>query len=445
MKSSLRLLVATGVVAIVGANIAPASAVYATDYVPPKLKHMGTTSLPIAGSGKVILKVLVKPDGSFTVQNVIKSTNPADNAAAIDLAKHSSYTPAMRGGKPTLAFYDFTLRFSGKSVAGAGDSASSTSAGGSQASKIAGMLRSGNYNGAKTAAVAYLAAHPNDDLVNSYLGLANTFLNDDIAAAQAFDKASTIPKNYLSVAGQAYSLAAIQSTAQNPQQALAYAQKAVQLHADGNSYFALGVAQLHNNDAASAVTNLKKAHDLAFAASAKASVKDKVGIDTQLLAAYSQLKDTANMNATLAEIKQLDPKSNAGARIVAQQAYDQANVDAGAGKTADAIKDYERGAIADPESAVTGYANAALLMSHLDKPDFKAMSDEADKALAAKADDPLANYAKGVALVNLGQQNKDEASKKKGIEYLNKADAEAKAANMIGLATAIENFIKSIK
>lgn len=447
MNSYLRMMVATGVAAFVGANVAPAGAVMATDFVPAKLRTMGKTSVPIAGSGVVILKVLVKADGSFQVQNVIKSTNPADNAAALDIARHSSYRVALRGGKPATSFYDFTLRFSGKSVAGTSDSEGGSTVGGtggSQSAKIAGMLRSGNYNGAKAAATAYLASHPNDDLVNSYLGLANSFLNDEVAGAAAFDKVSQIPKNYVVVAAQTYGVAAVKTAAQNPQQALAYAQKAMSLHPDSNAYFALGYAQLRANDAASAVTTLKKAHDLTFA-NPKSGVKDKVAVDTQLLQAYAQLKDSANQQATLAEIKQLDPTSTAGARVVAQGYFDQAQAATQAGKYADAIKLWEQGAQADPSQAVTGYGQAALLFSHLDKPDFQGMSTEADKALAAKPDDAVANYAKGVALVQLGVQNRDDATKKKGIEFLNKADAEAKAANMLGLATSIENFIKSIK
>lgn len=447
MNSFLRSLAAIAIVAFAGAEAAPAGAVLATDFTPAKLRTMGKTAVPIAGSGVVILKVLVKADGSFQVQNVIKSTNPADNAAALDIARHSTYRVALRGGKPATTFYDFTLRFSGKSVAGTSDSQGGTTiggSGGSQSARISAMLHRGDYRGAKAAATAYLAAHPNDDVVNSYLGIADSFLNDEVSAAAAFDKVSQIPSGYVSIAAQTYSVAAIKSAAQNPQQALAYAQKAMKLHADSNAYFALGYAQLRNNDAASAIPNLKKAHDLTFA-STKSSVKDKEAVDTQLLQAYAQVKDTASVQATLAEIKQLDPTSTAGAQVVARGYFDQAQAETQAGKYADAIKDWENGAKADPNEAVTGYGQAALLFSHLDKPDFQAMSAEADKALAIKSDDPVANYAKGVALVQIGVGNKDDATKKKGIEYLNKADAEAKAANMIGLATSIENFIKSIK
>jgi len=442
MNFILRTAMASGIALFIGVNALPAAAVLATDYVAPKLSHLGKTGVGVAGTGKVIVKVLVKADGSFQVINVIRSTNPGDNPAALDIAKHSTYRVALRGGKPATAFYDFTLNFNGKSYASAdagGDSGNSGIKANSQTSAITKMLRSGNYAGAKAAATVYLTSHPGDVLAQSYLGLSNAFLGDDVAAAQAFDQVSSIPKQYQSLAAQTYALAAIKLTSTSPTQALAYAQKSMAIHPDGNAYFALGVAQLANNDAAGAVTNLKKARDAAMADS-KTTTKEKVAIDSELLQAYTQTNDSADAQTTAAEIKQLDPSSTAAQRIVAQAAYTQADQLAKAGKYPESIKQWEIGAQADPKSAVTGYSQAALVMGRMDKPDFKAMSAEADKAIAAKADDPLANYAKGVALVNMG----DPASKKSGIDFLNKADAEAKAANMIGLSLTIENFIKSI-
>jgi len=446
MNFFLRTATAAGIGLFIGANALPAAAVLATDYVAPKLSHIGKTTMAIAGSGKVIVKVLVKANGSFQVINVIRSTNPADNAAALDLAKHSTYHPALRGGKPTTAFYDFTLNFNGKSYASedsagssSGNSESSGIKSNSQTATISNMLRSGNYAGAKTASATYLSSHPGDVLAQSYLGLANAFLGDDVAAAQAFDQVSSIPKQYQSLAAQTYALAAIKVQSTSPTQALAYAQKSMAIRPDSNAYFALGVAQLANNDAANALTNLKKARVLALA-DTKTTIKEKVAIDSELLQAYTQTNDSADAQTTAAEIKQLDPSSNAAQRVVAQAAYNQALQLEKDAKYADAIKQWELGAQADPESAVTGYSHAALDMGRMDKPDFKAMSAEADKAIAAKSDDVYANYAKGVALVDIG----DPASKKSGIDFLNKADTEAKAANMIGLSLTIENFIKSI-
>ncbi|GAC1358050.1 MAG: hypothetical protein NVSMB31_18480 [Vulcanimicrobiaceae bacterium] len=442
MNLFVRMTGAVAAAAIIGAGAAPAGAVLATDYIAPKLAQMGKSSVPIAGSGVVLVKVLVKADGSFDVIKVFKSNNPGDNAAALDIARHSTYHVGLKGGKPTTAFYDFTLKFVGKSLSSnQGDSSSS---GGSGVGAIRDLLQSGKYAGAKAAATAYLASKPNDVLAQTYLAIADAFLNDDVAGAQAFDKVASIPKKYQILAAQTYSLAAVQMVKTDPSQALLYAKKSLAIHADGNAYFALGVAQLATKDAASALVNLKKASEIAKA-DPKTTTKEKISIDSELLQAYVALNDQPNVAATAAEIKQLDPTSPVAARVVAQQAYDQAAQLSKDGKYADAVKQFEAGAQADPESAVTGYANAALVMSKVEKPDFKAMSAEADKALAAKADDPLANYAKGVALVNIAVSAHDDAGKKSGIVYLNKADTEAKAAGMVGLSLAIENFVKSIK
>ena len=445
MKSVLRTATAAAIAVLTGGIALPALAVLATDYTPPKVTHLGKTSVAIAGSGQVIVKVLVKSDGTFTVMNVLRSNNPADNAAALDIARHSSYRNALRGGKPATAFYDFTLKFSGKQYAG-GDEQGAGGASDAQTGPIGAMLRSGNYAGAKTAASAFLAVHPGDVMAQSYLGLASALSGDDVSAAATFDQMSMIPSRYQSVAAQSFALAAVQLRVRNPVQALAYAKKAMALRADGNAYFALGVAELANSDAAGALPSLKKARDLANS-DAKTTTKEKVAIDTELMQAYLTSNDQVNAQAMAAEIKVLDPTSTASVRTIAQADYTKADTLTKAHSYPEAIKQWEAGAQADPEpaSAVTGWAQAALLMGQLDKPDYKAMSAEADKAIAAKPDDALANYAKGVALVNLGYQNKDDVSKKSGKDYLSKAQGQAKSANLSGLAEAIENFVKSIK
>ncbi|MDP9018028.1 MAG: energy transducer TonB, partial [Candidatus Eremiobacteraeota bacterium] len=234
------LLRVTGVVAtaaIIGAGAAPAGAVLATDYVAPKLAQMGKSSVPISGSGVVLVKVLVKADGSFDVIKVFKSSNAGDNAAALDIARHSTYHVGLKGGKPTAAFYDFTLKFVGKSV-----SSNQGEGGGSGAGAIRDLLQSGKYAGAKAAATAYLANKPNDVLAQTYLGIADAFLNDDVGGAQAFDKLSSIPKKYQILAAQTYSLAAVQTVKTDPAQALLFAKKSLAIHPDGNAYFAMGVA-----------------------------------------------------------------------------------------------------------------------------------------------------------------------------------------------------------
>jgi len=402
MNSFFRL---TALIAVAGlAGITSASAALSSDYKPPKLAQLGKTSVPIGGSGTVVVKVLVKADGSFAVQNVIRSTNHADDDAALDIAKNSTYHVGLHGGKPTTAFYDFTLKFKGKSFAAADQSTGSS--GGSVAA-INRMLRASNF----------------------------------VGAAAEFDKLGSIPSRYASVAGSTYATAAVQMQQSNAQQALAYGQKAVSLTPVSNSYFALGVAQLANNDNAGAVTSLKRAHDMG---GGPRTSKDRVILDKYLLQAYNATGNSAGATAITAEIAQLAPSGAGGGVSPAQSFYNQAVAAENAGRFEDAVKLFEQGAQADPASAVTGYAQAAFAIGKMDKPDLNRMKMEADKAVAAKPDDPAGNYAEGVALTQLGLQNNNAAQKKQGLDFLNKADAEAKAANIPVLVKGIENFIKSI-
>ncbi|HEY0798290.1 MAG TPA: hypothetical protein VGD50_04015, partial [Candidatus Baltobacteraceae bacterium] len=113
--------------AMLGAGTLGASAQTGV-YVPPKLVSRGEPGTSVPGPGSVIVKVLVKADGSFQVQNVIRSTNHADDQVALDIATHSTYKPALRAGKSTTAFYDYTLAFTNTGVAPAADSAQSIAA-----------------------------------------------------------------------------------------------------------------------------------------------------------------------------------------------------------------------------------------------------------------------------------------------------------------------------
>src|ERR1700728_1168030 len=115
MNQSVRIL-SIAVATIVALAQIPAPPQYATEFVPAKLIKEGTTSTTIAGSGKVVVQVQVNADGSHKVTKIISSTNSGDNAAAIEIANSSTYRPARRGTTRITAFYDFTLRFSGRTV-----------------------------------------------------------------------------------------------------------------------------------------------------------------------------------------------------------------------------------------------------------------------------------------------------------------------------------------
>ncbi|MBV8727351.1 MAG: hypothetical protein JO233_06165 [Candidatus Eremiobacteraeota bacterium] len=381
-----------------------AAATISTDYKPPKLSHLGKSAVPVAGSGTVIVKVLVKSDGSFTVQNVIRTTNAADNAAALDIAKNSTYRVGLRGGKPTTAFYDFTLKFNGKSVSSPDEE--SAVASGSVAA-INALLKAQNY----------------------------------VGAAAEFDKMSSIPARDKSAAAATYATAAVQLQHSNAQQALAYGQKAVSLVPDSSSYFALGVAQLANNQNADAAASLKRAHD---AAGGPRTTKERAVLDTYLIQAYNATGDTADANAISAELKRISPNTSTSSTGAVPAAFNDAVTAENGGKFDDAVKLYEQAAQASPSIAVTAYARAAFAIGRMQPPDYKRMKAEADKAVALNANDPGANAAEGIAVTQLGIVNRDDGQKKQGLDILNKADAQAKAANITGLVNLIENFIKSV-
>src|SRR5579863_6707956 len=114
-------IIAPAAAALFALGTLPAAAQYSNEFTPAKLISQGKTTQAIAGSGTVVVQVQVNPDGTHKAIKVIHSTNAADNPAAMDLAQNSSYRPAHRGTTPVVSFYDFTLRFNGKSVAAASD------------------------------------------------------------------------------------------------------------------------------------------------------------------------------------------------------------------------------------------------------------------------------------------------------------------------------------
>ena len=400
------LRIAGALLAAAVVSTAVASAAISTDYKPPKLSHLGKTTVAIAGSGTVIVKVLVKSDGSFAVQNVIRSTNPADNAAALDIAKNSSYRVGVRGGQATTAFYDFTLRFNGKSVSSPDEE-----------------------TGASSGAVAS---------INSLLKAQNY-----VGAAAEFDKMSSIPARDRGAAAATYSTAAVQLQHTNAQQSLAYAQKAVSLAADSNSYFALGVAQLANNQNADAAKTLRQAHDLG---GGPRTTKERAVLDSYLIQAYNATGDTSDANTISAELQRISPNMGTSNQTMPTipASFNQATAAENEGRFDDAVRLYEQTAQSTPGLAVTSYSRAALAIGRMQPPDFKRMKAEADKAVALNPNDPGANAAEGIAVTQLGIMNRDDGQKKQGLDILNKADAQAKAANITGLVNLIENFIKSV-
>jgi len=447
MNQSVRIL-SIAVAMLVALAQIPARAQYSTEFVPAKLIKEGTTSTTIAGSGKVVVQVQVNADGSHKVTKIISSTNSGDNAAATEIANSSTYRPARRGTTPITAFYDFTLRFNGRVFVRSSSETSGAAvslAGASltpAANQVAALIRAGHYEQAKSKAQLELLSSPGDVSLHEMLGLAAYDGGDFTAAAAAFDKVETIGAQFRAPAAQSFAAAAVKGAADNPQQSLVYAQKAVALVPDTNSHFALGVAQLANNDAASAVASLKAAHDAAMADS-KIPLASKVNIDAELLQAYLANSDEQDAQAIAAAIKQLDPSSTAGARAMGASLLKSGQAAAVAKDTATALHDYEQAAATgDPTIEVTAYVLAAFAVAQSAKPDYKRMQSYADKAIALQPDNAQANFAEGIALAGQWASSHDDGTKKKASDALANADRLAKAGGNEALSLQIETFMK---
>jgi tetratricopeptide (TPR) repeat protein len=445
MNQSLRVL-SIAVAALFAVGHIPARAQYANEFVPAKLIKEGKTSTTIAGSGKVVVQVQVNADGSHKVTKIISSTNSGDNAAATEIANSSTYRPARRGSTPITAFYDFTLRFSGRTVVQSSSGSSGVSLSGASltpaASQVAALIRAGQYAQAKSKAQMGLLNSPGDDSLREMLGVASYDAGDFTAASAAFDKVPTIGVQFRSAAAQSFAAAAVKGATDNPEQSLAYAQKAMALAPDTNSRFALGVAQLANNDSAAALASLKAAHDMAMADS-KIPLASKVNIDAELLQAYLANNDVQDAQGVAAQIKQLDPSSTAGARAMGASLLKSGQAAAVAKDTATALRDYDQAAaVGDPTVAVTANVLAAFAIAQGPKPDYKRMQSYADKAIALQPDNPQANFAEGIALTAQWSSSHDDGTKKRATDALAKADQLAKAQGNEALSLQIETFVK---
>lgn len=451
MIRSIRIVAGATAVAAAAAFALPANAQYASEYTPAKLVRQGSTSKAIAGSGTVVVQVQVNPNGSHRVVKIIRSTNSADNAAALDIAQNSTYRPARRGKTAIAAFYDFTLNFKGRTVAQ--QSAGESVVKGSAAARIDALIHQGKYSVAKSQLQEALESNPNDPVLNEELGTVNYFLADYSSAAAAFEKVPTVSKTFVQVAAQSYALAAVKNASAVPQQAVAYGKKAVALLPSANTYYALGSAELAANDTASAVTDLKKAFDM-VQTDPKADTKTKVAIAAQLYQAYSKAGDNASAQKTLAVIKQLDPTNSSVGTLQGNQYLQAGNTAAQAGNHAEALKDFEQAAsVGSPAVQVTAYAAAALQQSALlqsqktpaTKDDYAKVKAYADKALAINPNDALANFAEGIGLAGewvVGGKS-DATLKSQALAALNKAKASAQSSGNVSLSLNIDNFIKS--
>jgi TonB family protein len=424
----------------------PALAQYSSEFTPAKLLQQGKTSTSIAGSGTVVVQVQVNADGSHKAIKVIRSSNSGDNAAAMEIAQGSSYRPAHRGATPVTSFYDFTLRFNGKLVVNATDEGGGAPTGGpavsQEASGVAALIRKGDYAAAKSKAQAELLNTPDDQSLREMLGIAAYNSSDFTTAAEAFDKVQSIGSQYKPIAADSLATAAVKMAQDNPTQALAYAQKAVALQSSAVTHFALGVAQLANNQNADAAASLKAAQSAAMN-DPKIPTSMKVKIDSELVQADLANHDQADAQTVSAQIKQLDPNSTAGSQAMGASLIKSGNDAVDQKDTTTALADFDKAAaLGDPQLSVTANTLAAFAIARSDKPDYKRMQAYAEKALAIKPDDAAANFADGIALTAQWAGSHDDGMKKKAAAALDKADQQAKAEGNEALSLQIETFEK---
>lgn len=318
------------------------------------------------------------------------------------------------------------------------------------------LIHAGKYDAAKSMVNQALASKPDDPTLNQQLATVDYFLKDYSAAAAAFEKLGTakISKPFIPVAAQSYAMAAVKLASTDATTAVSFAQKAVALAPSDGTYYILGAAQVQAGDAASAIPNLVKARTLAMK-NPKMDTQAKVNIDSSLLQAYIKNGDTESAKPIEDEIMRLDPTNTTVKRTIGNQYLATGNASSKAGKHEDALNSFLTAAkVGDKDVAVTAYASAALeentIIGAQKTPavpnDYLTkMKPYADQALALNPNDPLANYALGVAMAGawiVGGKNKAEF-KTQALDALNKARAEAQAQGNMSLAFNIDSFIKA--
>ena len=423
-----RRLLAAAVLAAI-----PVAAMAQTDvfFSPAKLVRQGTNATPSAGAGSVIVQVMVKADGTFKVQRVLHTTNPGDNAAALEIAQTSTYTPGRKDGKPVDTFYDFTINFkAGSDAAEAPPSAETAAAYAS--------IREGKYDQAKAQLAPVLLAHPNDEQANLMLGVADGFAGDAPGAAAAFEKAGTIPDRYKTLAVKSYGDAAVVALkAGKNDDAIAVAGRAIALQPTNfNAYFVRGVAESNAQKFDAAIADLEKARTLETSAKADAAAQAAVAYNLMAANLGAGHLDVASGQAK--EAIRLDPSFAAKVDAFASVSLNNSAVEiANKGDRAGAVARLEAGAAAFPAATGALYAQAAYILATGPTPDWKKIKAEADKSLAAEPGNGRANLVAGIALAN-------DKAPKDAVPYLNKAKASPTYATDAAFAKQVDDALKSL-
>ena len=423
--TSVRLIACVALVALPARAFAQTSA-----YEPPKLIKPGSSSATVAGAGDITIQVFVKKDGTFAVNRVLKSTNPADNDAAMEVAKTATYKPAVRGGQPVDAYYDYTIKFAGGGVitqAPTGPTASAYAA-----------IRAGKYADAKAQLQTYLQSHPNDAQANTLLGVADGFSGDDDGAAAAFDSVSSIPAQYRTLAAQSYSKHATNMlNAQKNKEAIAAAEHIIALSPDSpQGYYVRGIANGNQQNFQAALPDLQKA--LTLAKAGKADDKTAASIEYSLAVAQLNTGAYDAGAATMKDVARLDPSQQAKLNQAASVAVsNDAIALANAGKSADAVARYESGASLFPSSAGNFYGQAAYVMLTDKSPDYKKLKAEADKALAIDPANGRALFVNAFVAAQAGDQ-------KTALADMNKAKASPLYSSDPAFAKQVDDNMKKL-
>jgi len=414
-----RLLAAPALAALaLASSPLVASAQTGTFYSPPKIIKQGSASSPIGGTGAVTLQVFVRKNGSVGTVKVVKSSNHNDDAAALEIAKSSTYKPGVRDAKPIDAFYTMALKFNGTAVI------NDTGTSSNQLLQANALIRANKFAEAKTELQSYLAAHPDDKDAQALLGVADAYLNDNAGASTAFDAAGTIPERFKVVAAKAYADAAVDALkAKNNEQAIALAGKALALQQNVNTLFIRGTANANAQHYAEAIADLEKAKAQASAGKADAATLN--AIDASLATSYIFGGQVDKGVALAKALKQRDPSNTRVDDTLAAYYNQQAVAAMKAGKKAEAVADLENAARAVPSRAVVLYVQAANILAQGEKPDWKAVKAEADKALAIDPNDARANYDAGIAVANSLDPKVAKPDIAPAMAYLQKAKANA--------------------
>lgn len=428
-----------------GATAAPAGASQCTgNLTAPHIVRMGTHATPTTGNGTVRVQVQVDADGSHSVTHIISSTNHGDDAAAREVAQSSTYRPATCAGRPYAEFYDPLFHFSGASVSSEETAGGAESGGGSAAARVEGLIRSGQYDTAKSIAQSALASDPNNATLLGLLGVAEYYSHDYDDAAASFARAGTPSHLYASVAAQAFANAAVRNATSNPQLSLDYAQRAVNIDHSANSRYALGVAQLADKQYTAAIETLQGVHGALFS-DPHADEHERYALDEELLSAYAGAGQIDQAQATIQEMHRLEPINNAPDIVVGNVYIAQAQAAMTAKNYDQAIVWYDRAAALNASQVqLAGNIGAGFAVANMTPPNPTRLKAYADKALAIDPTDPRANFLEGVALVQQYDTSHSGSTKQQALVYLNKADAEAKAAGNTALATNIEHILSQL-